>query len=63
MRENRLYGSMRGGGGKTGLTTTVSSIRAEHPAYSTSEVVGVVSSRGGAFHKHVWVEFVKGEMG
>jgi hypothetical protein len=35
MRENRPYGSMRGGGGKTELTTAVGSIRAYHPAYST----------------------------
>ena len=35
MRENRMYGSMRGGGGKMGLTTTVGLTREYHPAYST----------------------------
>jgi hypothetical protein len=35
MRENRPYGSMRGGGAKPELTITVSLIRRYHPAYST----------------------------
>ena len=44
MRENRTYGSMRGGGAKPELTITVSLIRRYHPAYSTKTCLYLLGS-------------------